>query len=79
MSTISVQEVERDPTAFLHRVEAGETLVVVRDHRPVAEVTPIPAVAREPRPFALCAGAFIVPADFDQALPESVLAEFEGR
>jgi antitoxin (DNA-binding transcriptional repressor) of toxin-antitoxin stability system len=79
MSTISVLEIERDPTGFILRVEAGESLLVVRDGRTVAEVKPVPAPARQPRPFGLCAGEFIVPPDFDQPLPDSVLAEFEGQ
>ncbi len=79
MSTISVQEIQRDPLAFLHRVEAGEAFLVVRDERPIAEVKPVPSPAAEPRPFGLCAGQFTVPADFDEPLPEDVLQEFEGQ
>ncbi|MGO9469616.1 MAG: hypothetical protein ACLQIB_46030 [Isosphaeraceae bacterium] len=34
MSTISVQDIERDLLAFLRRVEAGESFLVVSgDHR----------------------------------------------
>jgi antitoxin (DNA-binding transcriptional repressor) of toxin-antitoxin stability system len=78
MSTISVQDIQRDPLAFLRRVEAGEAFLVVRDERPLAEVRPVAAAASQPRPFGLCAGRFTVPADFDRPLPEEVLREFEG-
>jgi len=78
MSTTSVQEIQRDPLAFLRRVEAGEAFVVVRDERPLAEVRPLSPVAAQPRPFGLCAGQFTVPADFDRPLPEDILNEFEG-
>jgi len=78
MTTISVQEVERDPLGCLRRVEDGETLLVVRDERAVAEIKPVPAATRQPRPFGLCAGEFTVPDDFDQPLPEDVLRDFEG-
>jgi antitoxin (DNA-binding transcriptional repressor) of toxin-antitoxin stability system len=78
MSTISVQDIERDPLAFLRRVEAGESFVVVRGERPLAEVRPLQAPATQPRPFGLCAGRFTVPADFDRPLPDEVLKEFEG-
>ncbi len=30
------------------------------------------------RPFGLCAGEFTVPANFNEPLPDTVLAEFEG-
>ena len=78
MSTINVEDIQRDLLAFLRRVEAGESFLVVRGERPLAEVRPVPAPAVEPRPFGLCAGQFAVPPDFDQSLPEEVLKEFEG-
>lgn len=79
MSTVSLQEFQRDPDALLNRVEAGEHLVMVRGGRPVAELRPVPATQRDPRPFGLCAGAFKVPDDFDAPLPEEILQAFEGR
>ncbi|MFM7129644.1 MAG: type II toxin-antitoxin system Phd/YefM family antitoxin [bacterium] len=79
MSTIEIQEIERDLKAFLRRIEAGESLIVVRDDQPVAEIKPVIASAREPRPYGLCAGQFTVPADFNDPLPEEILREFEGR
>jgi antitoxin (DNA-binding transcriptional repressor) of toxin-antitoxin stability system len=78
MSTISVQNIQRDLLAFLRRVEAGESFLVVRGDHPLAEVRPVAARALQPRPFGLCAGQFTVPADFDRPLPEDVLREFEG-
>jgi antitoxin (DNA-binding transcriptional repressor) of toxin-antitoxin stability system len=78
MSTITVQDLERDLPGFLRRVEAGEAFVVVRGAMPLAEVRPVPVPATQPRPFGLCAGQFTVPPDFDQPLPEDVLREFEG-
>ena len=30
------------------------------------------------RPFGLCKGEFTVPEDFDEALPESILRDFES-
>jgi hypothetical protein len=34
---------------------------------------------KQPRPFGLCTGEFIVPDDFDEPLPEEILSAFEGR
>jgi antitoxin (DNA-binding transcriptional repressor) of toxin-antitoxin stability system len=78
MSTISVQDIQRDLLTFLRRVEAGESFLVVRDDHPLAEVRPVATPANQPRPFGLCAGQFTVPADFDRPLPDDVLKEFEG-
>jgi antitoxin (DNA-binding transcriptional repressor) of toxin-antitoxin stability system len=78
MSIITVQDLQRDLVDFLRRLEAGESFLVVRDERPLAEVRPVSAPAVGPRPFGLCAGQFTVPADFNQPLPEDMLQEFEG-
>ncbi len=78
MSTISVQDIQSNPLAFLQRVEAGEAFLVVRGERRLAEVRPLLTAAPQPRPFGLCAGHFTVPADFDRPLPDEVLSQFEG-
>ena len=78
MIAISIQDIQRDPLGYLRRVEDGETLVVLRDERPVAEIKPVPPFARQPRPFGLCAGQFTVPEDFDRPLPDDIVKEFEG-
>jgi antitoxin (DNA-binding transcriptional repressor) of toxin-antitoxin stability system len=78
MSTISVQEIQRDVLAFLQRVEAGESFLVMSDEHPVAEIRPLPAPITQARPFGLCAGQFSVPSDFDRPLPDEIIKEFEG-
>jgi antitoxin (DNA-binding transcriptional repressor) of toxin-antitoxin stability system len=78
MSTISVQDIQRDLLAFLQRVEAGESFLVLSGQRPLAEVRPVSPSASEPRPFGLCAGRFAVPPDFDQPLPDNILQDFDG-
>ncbi len=77
MQKISILEIQRDPLACLQRVEAGETLVVLRDERPVAEIKPISVLPAERRPFGMCAGEFSVPDGFDEPLPEPILKDFE--
>jgi len=77
MVQVSVEEIQRDLTAYLQRVEAGETLIIVRAWQPVAEVKPVVARAKVLRPYGLCAGEFAVPEDFDALLPEDLLHEFE--
>ncbi len=78
MTTINIPDIQRDPLGCLRRVEAGETLIVVRDERPVAEIRPLPKAPDRRRPFGLCADEFATPDDFDQPLPNAILNEFEG-
>ena len=78
MVQVSVEDIQRDLPAYLQQVEAGETLVIVRDGQPVAEIKPVSPVAKKLRPFGLCAGEFTVPEDFEAPLPEEMLNAFEG-
>lgn len=75
---VNVEEMERDLLAYLHLVENGETLIIVKMGKPVAELRPIFSSPMKLRPFGLCAGEFTVPDDFDDPLPEEIIQEFEG-
>lgn len=81
--TISIDEMQSDLIGYLRRVQAGETLVITEANRPVAELKPVSETTdqngKQPRPFALCEGEFVVSDDFDAPLPEEILSRFEGR
>lgn len=77
MLNVTVDDIQRDLLKYLDQVEAGETLVIFRSNKPIAELKPI-GKSKELRPFGLCAGEFSVPDDFDAPLPEDLLNAFEG-
>jgi antitoxin (DNA-binding transcriptional repressor) of toxin-antitoxin stability system len=81
MSTITIDEMKRADMNWLQRIAAGETLLLLRAGKPIAEIKPIPADDDDHtlRPIGLCAGEFVVPDDFDDPLPQELLAAFEGR
>ncbi len=73
MTQISLDKIKHDLPAFLRRVETGETFVIVRAGRAVAELKPvaadtITANAIGLRPHALARGEFVVPDDFSDPL-----------
>ena len=76
---ITLKDMERNLSAYLRRAQAGETLVVTESGKPVVEIKQSIQLPTSPRPFALCAGEFMVPADFDAPLPDDLIADFEGR
>lgn len=78
MMNVTVDEIQHDPLKYLRQVEAGETLVIVRYDKPIAELRPI-ASNKQLRPFGLCSGEFTVPDNFDAPLPEDLLSAFEGK
>jgi len=79
MAQVSIDDIQRDLSTYLQRVEAGETLVILRAGKPIAEVKPVVPHVATLRPFGLCAGEFTVPDDFDAPLPEDILNAFEGK
>jgi prevent-host-death family protein len=79
MAQVSVEEIQQDLSAYLQRVEDGETIIIIRAGKPVAEVKPLLSRTETLRPFGLCAGEFTVPDDFDAPLPEDIVKAFEGK
>ena len=79
MAQVNIEDIQRNPSTYLQRVEAGETLLIVRAGKPVAEVKPVVARIDALRPSGLCAGDFTVPDDFDAPLPDDILDAFEGK
>lgn len=70
MVQININEIKRDLIAFLKKVEADETIIILKSGKPVAEIKPVSSKStKQLRPFGLCAGNFIVPDDFDDPLP----------
>jgi Antitoxin of toxin-antitoxin stability system len=84
MATITVEEMRANLDGYLRRVASGETLLLATADGPIAELRPVESTGpvdssiKQPRPFGLCAGEFVVPDDFDAPLPEEVLRAFEG-
>ena len=91
MSTVPIEEIDRDLSRYLSQVEAGETLVLTRAGKPIAEVIPVDRAAdgnpdtedvpakTELRPIGLAEELFMEASDFDEPLPEDLLRLFEGR
>ncbi len=76
---VSIEDIARDLRAYLQRVEAGATVVIVDAGYPVAELKSLTLDTPPLRPFGLAAGAFVVPDDFDAPLPDAILNDFEGK
>ncbi len=79
MIKVNIAEAKTQFSKYLRKVEQGETVVLSRRNRPVAEIRRVPPRRRGRRPMGLCEGDFIVPENFDSPLPEELLDAFEGR
>jgi prevent-host-death family protein len=79
MKMVSVAEAKAHLSSLLDRVEDGEAVTITRHNVPVAEIRAVAKPNTGPRPWGLGKGAFVVPDDFNEPLPDDLLAAFEGR
>ena len=77
MNVVNVNDAKAHLSAYLERVERGETIVICRRNQPVAELRPVRSAQRT-RSVAP-AGTFEVAESFDAPLPAAVLAAFSGQ
>lgn len=79
MITVKVEDFEKIFQKYLNRLEAGETIILTRQGKPVAEITPTTQKPEQLRPYGLSAHKFLTPDDFNDPLPAEILDAFEGK
>jgi prevent-host-death family protein len=57
MKSVNVHEAKAHLSEYLAQVEAGETVVICRRNKPIAEIKPIAQARKAPRPIALAEGS----------------------
>jgi prevent-host-death family protein len=77
MEQVNIYEAKTHFSKYVERAEGGEDVIIARGGKQVAKLTAID-VKKTVR-FGVLKGKVRVSADFDDALPETVLAGFEGR
>lgn len=80
MISIQIDDIEQDISGFLKLIQEGNIFVLMQADRPIAEIKPISSAnkIKQLRPFGLCAGEFSVPNDFNDPLPDEIIAQFEN-
>jgi prevent-host-death family protein len=65
---------------LLEEVAAGEEIVIAKAGKPMAKLVPLfPAKEPPKRQLGSLAGIAIIPAGFDDPLPDDLLDMFEGK
>jgi len=77
-TTVNIHEAKAHLSALLNQVEKGETVVICRRNKPVAELHPVPEKEQQPRPIGLARGDFNVSEAFFEPLPDEIVTRFEG-
>lgn len=78
MTTVNVHEAKTHLSRLLQRAAAGEEIVIARAGVPVARLVAYSPL-QEPRKPGALKGQIWIADDFDDPLPEEILAAFEGR
>jgi prevent-host-death family protein len=77
MTRMNVHEAKTHLSKLLDQALAGEEVVIMRSGKPLVRLMPV-ETAPAPRILGTAKGDFVVPDDFDEPLPDDVLAQFEG-
>lgn len=79
MTTINVQDAKTHLSHYLDEVAKGESFILCKRNKPIAEIRPIVNRVTEKRPIGLAKGEFTVPASFFDELPEETISLFSGE
>jgi antitoxin (DNA-binding transcriptional repressor) of toxin-antitoxin stability system len=78
MIRLNIHEAKTHLSAYLAKLEEGESILLCKRNVPIAEIRPLPKKRKEPRPIGLGKGEFTVPDSFFEPLPDEVLTDFES-
>lgn len=73
---VGIHEAKTNLSRLIRRVAAGEEITITRSGKPIARMVPIEGARL--REFGYDEGLFTVPNDFNEPLPDELLAEFES-
>jgi prevent-host-death family protein len=81
MPIVDIEQAGGQLAQLIEAAAAGEDVVIARAGVPMARIVAVRTAATgEPRQLGLLAGKLgHIPDDFDDPLPEDVLAAFQGR
>jgi prevent-host-death family protein len=78
MRMVNIHTAKTHLSRLVAEVAAGEEIVIAKAGKPVARLLPY-GPAREPRQPGLMKGKIWIADDFDDPLPEEIMAAFRGE
>jgi len=81
MITMNINEAKAHLSSALEKVARGETVVLCKRNKPVAEIRPVKEPLREKRPIGLAGKqypAFTIDQSFFEPLPDDIIKAFVG-
>lgn len=77
MSKVDIHQAKANFSRYIEEVAQGKEIIITKAGKPVARLAPL-AVAKVPRKLGLLDGKARIPDNFNEPLPDKVLAEFFG-
>ena len=78
MEKFNVHEAKTHLSRLLDRAQEGEEFVIAKAGKPVARLGPLAPRVKKRR-LGLLEGKLTIPDDFNDPLPDGVIAAFEGK
>lgn len=78
VETVNIHQAKANFSQLLSRVELGEEIIISNRGIPIAKLVPFRSSSNRQNSLGLDRELFVVPEDFNAALPEDILAAFEG-
>ena len=79
MIRLNVHEAKTHLSKYLAKLDKGETILLCRRNQPIAEIRPLPAQRKKPRPIGLYEGQIKLGPEFFEPLPDELLGYFDGE
>lgn len=79
MKKVNMYDAKMHLSEYLAGLGEGETLLICKRNKPVAELRPIPKKRKGSRPIGLAKSVFRVPKSFFEPLPDEVIHIFGGE
>ena len=82
MLQLNINEIKTHISATLARVEKGETVIICKRNKPIAQIMPIEQKPVKKRPVGLAGKEypdFEIGDEFFEPLPDDILAYFTGE
>jgi len=78
MKEVNIHDAKTHLSEYIAALKEGESLILCRRNRPVAEIRLLPQPGKGTRPIGLAREIFKVPESFFEPLPDDIQGKFEG-
>lgn len=80
MRSVNIHEAKTHFSRLVEEVARGETVIIAKAGRPVAQLTPLTEGPQRPKSLiGFMRGRITVPDDFDRMFEDEIIAMFEGE